>query len=291
MKVLINIVVIFSFLGFLSEVHGQDKFEAREILPDSLVYKIIEGDTLKLTLFYPDNVHQKKKFPAIVFYFGGGWSGGTTTQFEDQAKYFAARGMVAVLVDYRVQSRHKTTPFDAVRDAKSAIRYLRSNAKKLHINPKKIVASGGSAGGHLAAATAIIKGLEEPTEDISISSKANALVLYNPVIDNSKTGYGYNKVGDRYLEISPLHNIAKGAPPTLFLLGSKDPLIPVATAYEYQSKMQAIGSRCDVVIYEGQKHGFFNQWKENGPEYFRKTTVEVDAFLQAIKYLKGKATM
>ncbi|MFW2377147.1 MAG: alpha/beta hydrolase fold domain-containing protein, partial [Cellulophaga baltica] len=145
MKVLINIVVIFSFLGFLSEVHGQDKFEAREILPDSLVYKIIEGDTLKLTLFYPENVHQKKKFPAIVFYFGGGWSGGTTTQFEDQAKYFAARGMVTVLVDYRVQSRHKTTPFDAVRDAKSAIRYLRSKAKKLHINPKKIVASGGSA--------------------------------------------------------------------------------------------------------------------------------------------------
>ncbi|QWX84978.1 alpha/beta hydrolase [Cellulophaga sp. HaHaR_3_176] len=288
MKVLINILAILIFLVSFFEVYSQNPKSGREILPDTLVYKIVDADTLKLTFFYPEKVELNKKIPTIVFYFGGGWSGGSTTQFEDQAKYFATRGMVSVLVDYRVKSRHKATPFDAVRDAKSAIRYLRNNAKKLHIDPNKIVASGGSAGGHLAAATAIIKGLEEPNEDVSINSKANALVLYNPVIDNSKTGYGYDKVGDRYLEISPLHNIEKGAPTTLFLLGRKDPLIPVATAYVYQSKMEAVGSRCDVLIYEGQKHGFFNQWKEEGPEYFEKTTYDVDLFLQSIGYLKEK---
>lgn len=281
-------VVLFLFVAFL---YSQNKSEKTSGFSHEVIYKIVNEDTLKLQIFNPEKFKKRKKYSTMVFFFGGGWNGGSITQFESQANYFAARGMVTVLVDYRVKSRQNTTPFDAVEDAKSAMRFLRLNSKKYGINPKKMVASGGSAGGHLAAATSLITGLNDKNDDLTVSSKANALVLYNPVIDNSEEGYGYDRIGERYLEISPMHNITKGAPPTLFLLGSKDVLIPASTAYEYKAKMEAKGSRCDVIIYEGQGHGFFNQWKKEGPKYYNETTKEADIFLESIGFLKGKPTI
>jgi len=167
-----------------------------------------------------------------------------------------------------VKNRHETTPFESVKDAKSAIRFLKKNAKKFNIDVNKIVTAGGSAGGHLAAATTLLDSINESTDDLSISPKANALILYNPVIDNSEKGYGFERIGNRYLEFSPMHNIKKGAPPTIFFLGSKDKIIPVSTAYEFKNKMEAVGSKCDVFIYENQPHGFFNKWKKDGDEHY-----------------------
>lgn len=260
-------------------------------LGEAYIYKEIDSTQLKLYILYPDGFKTSKKYPTIVFYFGGGWKGGSLTQFEGQSKYFASRGMISVLVDYRVKKRHQTTPFEAVKDAKSAMRYLRANAKKLHINKNKIVASGGSAGGHLAAATALIDGLNEEGDDLKVSSKPNALVLFNPVIDNSEKGYGYERIGDRYLEISPMHSIKKGVPPTLFMMGTKDKHIPVATAEEYKTRMEAFGNRCDLHLYKDQPHGFFNKGKQKGDRYYFETIHETDLFLQSIGYLKGKATL
>ena len=282
------LIVTLICLLTITRVSGQYKVDVKQTSPQELIYKVINGDTLKLTLFYPKKI--KRKTPTIVFFFGGGWNGGSITQFEDQSKYFASRGMISILVDYRVKNRNKTTPFDAVRDAKSAVRYIREHAKELHVDPNRIAVSGGSAGGHLAAATSTLEGLDEPNEDLSVSTKANALILYNPVIDNSKNGYGYKRVGERYKEISPLHNIKKGVPPTIFFLGDKDKHIPVATAQDYKAKMEAIGSRCDLLVYKDQPHGFFNQWKKEGPKYFLITTYEADLFLESLGYLKGKPT-
>ncbi|XMO85345.1 alpha/beta hydrolase [Algibacter sp. AS12] len=256
-----------------------------------VIYKVVNNDSLMLRVYFPEKFKKSKKYPTIVFFFGGGWNGGSISQFEDQSKYFASRGMVTAVVDYRVKNRHNTSPFDAVKDVKSAMRYLKNHAKEFGVDTNKIVASGGSAGGHLAAATTLLSGLNEATDDLSVSPKANALILYNPVIDNSENGYGYERVGDRYLEISPLHNIAKGAPPTLFLLGTKDKYIPVATAQDYKARMEAVGSRCELIIYEGQEHGFFNQWKKEGPKYYKETNIAADKFLQSLGYLKGNATL
>ena len=283
--------IAFVLIGFSSflDLNSQYLGETLESSKEELVYKVIDSDTLRMSVFYPQKL--KKKHAAIVFFFGGGWNGGSITQFKDQATYFTSRGMVSILVDYRVKSRHNTTPFDAVRDAKSSIRFLRENRKALHIDSKKIAVAGGSAGGHLAAATSLIQGLEEPSEDTSISAKANALVLYNPVIDNSKSGYGYDSVGERYKEISPLHNITKGAPPTLFFIGDNDKYIPVSTARNFKSKLEAVGSRCDLFVYENQPHGFFNKWKKDGEAYFLETTYEADVFLESLGFIKGKPTI
>ena len=145
---------------------------------------------------------------------------------------------------------------------------------------------GGSAGGHLAAACGNIIGLEEDREDLTISSKPNALVLFNPVYDNSKDGFGYRRMNGRHLEISPLHNITKGAPPTIVFFGTKDKTTPVSSSKAYEKKMHDVGSRCDLFLYEGQEHSFFNRGK-----YFIETLRETDIFLESLGYLSGKPTI
>ncbi len=257
-----------------------------------LVYKVVDGDTLKMQLYSPDNWSTAKAYPTIVFYFGGGWNGGSLDQFRAQAGYFASRGMVTVLADYRVKSRHGTTPYESVKDAKSAVRYLKKNAANLQVDSTRMVTAGGSAGGHLAAAVALLPGVNESTDNLKIDTKVSAVILYNAVVDNGpgEGGFQHERMGENYLDISPIHHIEKGAPPTLLFLGAQDHLIPVSVAEEYKSKMDAVGSRCDIFIYEGQGHGFFNP-KVKTAEYYKKTTYEADKFLNSLGHIKGKPTI
>ena len=160
-----------------------------------LPYKKTDKGELSLHVFNPLNHKATDKRPCIVFFFGGGWTGGTPRQFYQQAKHFAARGMVAVSAEYRVKNVHGTTPFECVEDGKSAIRYVRQHADELGIDPNRIVASGGSAGGHVAACTGVIAGLEEEGEDVNVSSVPNAMILFNPCLDTTEKGYGLELVG------------------------------------------------------------------------------------------------
>ena len=281
-----TLLLFLTYPVFAQELH-LDMLNQNRHEPIEVTYKIVKTDTLNLVFRYPPNFEEAKNYPAIIFFFGGGWINGNVSHFKPQSEYFASRGMISVCADYRTESRHGTTPFEAVSDAKSAIRFLRKHAGELNIDVVKIVGSGGSAGGHLAAAASLLPGLDDPMDDLSVSSKANALVLFNPVFDNGPKGYGYERIGERYLEISPFHNIRKGAPPTIVFFGTKDKLIPVTTAKEYKKRMESVGSRCDLHLYEGQKHGFFNRSDESD-EYFIITVREADLFLISLKYLSGK---
>jgi acetyl esterase/lipase len=254
--------------------------QQKENPPVQIIYKKIDTTSLKLEILYPSNPVANKRYPCIVFFFGGGWLSGNINQFRSQAMYLTKRGMTCFLVEYRIKSKHNTTPFECLKDAKSAVRFIRKNAKDFHIHPDSIVASGGSGGGHLAAATATIDGYNEASDDLTVSAKPNALVLFNPVIDNGPGGYGFERIGKEYKNFSPLHNIHAGAPPTLFFLGTKDNLIPVETAQYFKTVMQKVGSRCELVLYEGEVHGFFNK-----QEYVEPTMSKVDAFLTSLHFL------
>ncbi|MEL7585318.1 MAG: alpha/beta hydrolase fold domain-containing protein [Prolixibacteraceae bacterium] len=248
---------------------------------DEVIYKQIDTVKLKMFIYKPVEFRKTVKYPTVVFFFGGGWVGGKIKQFDAFARHYASKNMLAVLVGYRVKERHGTTPFEALKDAKSAIRYLKENAKKIGVDPDKIVASGGSAGGHLAAACFTNETINEDRDNLGTSAKPNALVLFNPVIDNSKEGYGYDRIKEKYPEFSPLHNIREGFPPTIFFMGTKDKLIPVSTAELFKKKIEAVGGRCDLFFYEGQEHGFFNQ-----KVFHDDILLKVDEFLQSIEYLK-----
>jgi acetyl esterase/lipase len=149
------------------------------------VYKTVSGIELRLHVFSPGHGNSTAK-PAVVFFFGGAWTSGTVTQFVPQARHLTDRGMVAVIADYRVFGRHQTSPFEAVADAKSAVRWLRTHAPEFGVDPSRIVASGGSSGGHIALSAATFDAFDEPGEDTKISSKPDALVLFNPAVDTSR---------------------------------------------------------------------------------------------------------
>ena len=255
--------------------------------PDKVIsYKKIDGHDLKLHIFNPPGHKASDKSPAIVLFHGGGWKNGHPRTFYHQAKYLASRGMVAICPEYRIGSKHGTTPKECVKDAKSAMRWVRSHAEQLGIDSNRLAAGGSSAGGHMAAATALVKGFDEPGEDTSVSCRPGLLVLYNPVFDNSKKGYGYDRVKDYWQAFSPMHNIDKTAPPTLVLLGTADRLVPVATAEEYKKRMGQAGVRCELVLFKGVKHGAINRGSNH-----KKATLAVDRFLTSSGYLKDKPTI
>ena len=159
--------LLFLSTSFVCHSFGQDGKVAPPIKgAEHIVYKEASGSKLILNVFYPKgHVPKKDKRAAIVFFFGGGWSGGNPAQFEPHCEYLASRGMVAMTADYRVKSRQGTPPFECVKDGKSAVRWIRKNSDKLGIDPKRLAAGGGSAGGHVAAATGTVPGLEEEGED------------------------------------------------------------------------------------------------------------------------------
>ncbi|MBN1442273.1 MAG: alpha/beta hydrolase fold domain-containing protein, partial [Planctomycetes bacterium] len=265
--------------------------EAAETAPRpdrEIAYKRVGDVELRLHAFEPEGHRASDRRPAIVFFFGGGWVGGSPSQFYPQAAHLASRGMLAFCAEYRVASRHETTPFDCVRDGKSAIRWVRAHAAELGADPARIAAGGGSAGGHVAAAAAAVPGLEEEGEDRGVSPRPDALVLFNPVYDNGPDGWGHAKVKDRWREISPLHNIREGMPPAIVFLGTQDRLIPVETARRFQARMREVGSRSELVLFEGAGHGFFNHGRGDGSAY-RDTVRAMDRFLESLGYLASDA--
>jgi acetyl esterase/lipase len=254
---------------------------------ETMVYKKVDGKELKLFVDKPPGWTAADKRPAIVFFFGGGWVGGTPKQFERHSAYFATRGMIGIRVEYRTIAKgDKGPPLLSCADAKSAMRHVRANAAGLGIDPQRIAGSGGSAGGHLAAFTALLDGLDDPKDDLKVSCKPDALVLFNPVFNNGPGEWGHERVGKRYREFSPAHNVKKGAPPAIVFLGEKDDLIPVKVATDFEASMKKAGSRCDTHLYPGAGHGFFNK-----EPYYQQTVIESDKFLASLGWLKGEPTL
>ena len=252
--------------------------------PDkSLVYKKTDGKDLHLHVFLPKNWRKSDKRPGAVFFFGGGWVGGSPRQFYPQCHLLAQRGMVAISAEYRTKKSHGTDPRKCVEDGKSAARWIHEHASELGIDMDRFAIGGGSAGGHVAAATHFCEGFDAEGEDKAIPTTADALLLYNPVLDNGPGEYGHDRVKDYWKEISPAHNIegAKTVPPTLYMLGTKDKLIKVETAKRFQKAVQDAGGRMDLKLHQDAPHGFFNR-----PPHLEKTHKELTGFLADLGWIK-----
>ncbi len=265
------------------------------------VYKIVGDVKLKLYIYEPPGHKATDKSPAIVFFFGGGWTNGTPQQFEQQCRYLASRGIVSMTADYRVASRHQVKAVDCVRDAKSAVRWVRANAARLGIDPDRIAAGGGSAGGHIAACTATIAEFDEPSENQSISSKPNALVLFNPAAalasyegasDAARRQVESSQIVERAgidpKSISPAHHVTPGLPPTIMFFGTDDTLLGGAEYLARRAK--EAGGRCELVTYPGEQHGFFN-FGRGGNRAFLDTLRRSDEFLASLGWLSGQPTV
>jgi acetyl esterase len=234
--------------------------ETNGLKPDRVVtYKKVGEVTLKLHVFEPTGLKANDHRPAIVFFFGGGWAGGDPKQFYQQARALADLGMVAFSAEYRVKSRHQATPLECVKDAKSAIRWVREHAAELGVDPNRIVAGGGSAGGHIAACTGIIAGSEEAGENLQVSSVPNAMILFNPVLDTTAKGFGADRFRpEQQTELSPCQHVGQGMVPTIVFHGTGDTTVPFENAERFARLMKEAGNDCVLVPFEGRGHGFFN---------------------------------
>lgn len=256
------------------------------------VYKTVNGRQLSLYVLSPNEHILSCRRPAIAFFHGGSWTSGAPGEFTGQSKYFVSRGMVCAQVEYRLLNKETTEPPEiCIADAKSAIRWLRGHAENLGIDTNRIVAAGASAGGHLAAAAATITGCNDPMDALHIDPKPNALALFAPVYNNGPDGgWGAPRIGDRYEEFSPAYNIRKGMPPAIVFLGSVDIATKVSIAEKFRDDMKAVGSRSELVIFEGQGHGIFDFAKEKG-RWFRRTVLAMDTFFVSLGYLDGEPIM
>ncbi len=269
---------------------GVTNQENADLAKKKFTYKEIDGRKLSIYVTTPksENAKVDGKRPAIAFFHGGGWVGGKPGQFDEHAKYFATRGVVCFQVQYRLLSGKKPaqSPEICINDAKSAMRWIRKNGEKFNVDPNRIASAGGSAGGHLAAAIGTIDGCDDPTDDKKISAKSNAMILFNPVFDNGPGGWGTKRVGDRYAEFSPFHNISRDDPPAIIFLGSNDKLIPVKTVEKFAAKMKDSGVKCEFKIYQGKGHGFFNFGRDGNKAYMDTVTLS-DKFLASLGWIEG----
>lgn len=242
------------------DAYGSD--HAKEAMsPKLITYKTVhttKGDfDLKLHVFYPKHAGNAAR-PCIVFFHGGGWNSGAPTHYYRSARELSLLGLVAISVEYRIKNRHDGSALDSVRDVKSAMRWIRSHADKLKVDPDKIAALGSSAGGHLAAACATLSSFDEEGEDTTVSCVPNALLLVSPVLDNGPGGYGQYKkeVRENWKAFSPYHNVRKGIPPALVTVGTDEAkYLRVEVAKDLKRKMEEVGSRCELLIIEGLQHG------------------------------------
>lgn len=246
-----------------------------------LVYKKVGDRELKLHVFQPEGWKASDKRACFITIHGGGWTGMGPERMFSFADHFAKLGLVSISVQYRLASaKTNTTVFDCVKDVRSAVRYVKAHASELGIDPGKIIVSGGSAGGHLAASTAMFE-VNENSDDLSVSPVPNALVLLFPVIDTSKEGYGNARIGERWQEISPAHNVRAGLPPTITFHGTSDPTTPFKGAQIFHEAMLKAGNRSELVIHEGGDHGYLMRTQPLYDECLAKT----DAFLKSLNLL------
>ncbi|MFM2141937.1 MAG: hypothetical protein RLZZ476_481 [Verrucomicrobiota bacterium] len=247
-----------------------------------LVYKKVGDRELKLHVFQPDGWKASDKRACFITIHGGGWTGMGPERMFSFADHFAKLGLVSISVQYRLASvKTNTTVFDCVKDVRSAVRYVKAHGNELGIDPGKIIVSGGSAGGHLAASTAMFDGVNEEGDDLKISPVPNALALLFPVIDTSKQGYGNAKIGERWQEISPAHNVRPGLPPTITFHGTADPTTPFKGAQIFHEAMLKAGNRSELVIHEGGDHGYLMRT----PPLYDECLAKTDAFLKSLNLL------
>jgi len=214
-------------------------------MTDRAVYKTVKGIDLRLELFHPSDDTPALR-PAVLIIHGGGWHIGGPEKYHNMAREFTDAGFTAACMQYRLLADGHSV-FDAVEDARDAFNYLLAHAEDLHIDPERIVVFGSSAGGHLAAMLPLGKPTIAPA----------AFVLMNPVLDTSPEGFGHEEIGEKWKDISPLHQSVDALPPTLIFHGTNDGTVPFAGAAAFTEAARAAGKTCELHPQEGAGHNYW----------------------------------
>jgi len=275
-------------------------------LQEDVVYGRAGSVELKMDIAAPDNL--SSPVPAVVCIHGGAWQAGSKNDYRPHIFMLASLGYVAAAVSYRFAPEH---PWPAqIEDVKCAVRYLRSHASDLHIDPSRIGALGHSAGGHLALLLGLLDekdGFNNSGGNGGISSKVQAVVNLSgptdlrtwrawPEADEQfKLDFGKDSDGiladligtddrnsDAAVLASPVSYIDAGDPPVLTFHGDQDPVVPVDQAETLHEALRKAGVSEELVVVKGAAHGFTQ-------EQLMTAVAKIKVFLDKTLQTAGKA--
>jgi acetyl esterase/lipase len=252
--------------GLTTAVHAQQ-------LP-----KLPEGVKAQTDLEYVKDGHERQKLdlylpekaegplPLIVWIHGGGWQGGSKNGCP--VLFLTTKGYAVASINYRL-SQHAQFPAQ-IEDCKTAIRWLRANAKKYNLDSDHVGVAGGSAGGHLVAllgTTGGVKELEGKGGHSDQSSRVQAVVdLFGPA-DLTKMGGKPDSAVAKLLggpvqenkekaaKASPVTYVSKESAPFLILHGDKDPTVPYSQSEMLEEALKKAGVEVTLVNVKGAGHG------------------------------------
>jgi acetyl esterase/lipase len=248
-----------------------------------IVYARYGAREMRLDLFLPKT--HTGAMPAVVYVHGGGWSGGNKGAFARHAAHMATLGFVGACVEYRLSGEAKYPA--AWEDVQNAVRWVRQHAKEYNVDPGRIGAAGGSAGGHLVgllgtkgrgdAAVQAVAAFNPAVDLVDIGQRAPAAASVVKFL-----GASYAENPKLWREASPVEHVSKQSPPFLFLHGTKDMTVPYAQSVTMMEKLKAAGVRAEIFTAEDAGHTFFNR-----PPWFEPTLKRMAEFFVSTLGTKG----
>lgn len=250
-----------------------------------VTYKHSAGRPREMEIYFPPNHDPSKaKVPGLILFHGGSWTGGTLQQFRFACAYFASRGLVTATANYQMlaKSEAEKLPLGETRkrvcitDAKSAIRWFKQHAAELGMDPSRVIAGGGSAGGHISALATLNPGLNDPSDPDGIDTAAVAYLWFNPALAPDDSGDP---------EVDILRHLKREQAPSITFFGTQDNWLK---GWEQAaSKLSGLGhSGSEQWFAQGEAHSFFNK------EPWRSVTLRAaDRFLTRLGLLTGEPTL
>ena len=274
-----------------SEVGPTKGNETNEVTPltllgaETFIFKKVGETEIRLHVVKPKDWKASDRRPCLVSFFGGGWTSGTPAKSITYAKWAAKYGLVGVAPDYRTRKRFDAKPEDCVADGRAAVRWIQDHAKELGIDPAKIVVQGSSAGGHVAAWTAIPDPVaSDLASDPAPSPVPMGLILLWPVTDTGTNGYGGPKRFEndevRANNLSVTGRMHGKMPPTLVFHGTADATVKYANTEEFLAKMKANGNECELISFLGAPHS------PNSSKWGEAAAVKAKIEQESLKFLE-----
>ncbi len=228
----------------------------KELLKSATTYVYVNhnGFDLIAHVFFPEGEVTTPR-PAIVFFHGGFWDVSMVPQFVPHAHHFTSRGMVAICFEYRISSKHQSTPLDAIDDSIFTLNWLNASAGELGIDLTKMVFSGAAGGAYLS----LLLGMRKD-KDLSPPFRPKALILFSALVNTTTKG----QLSDRFpttklsTKLSPSRLVRRKLPPMIFFHGTSDRVTPFSEIATFCRRMRWRGNRCQLIDFNGAEHSFFN---------------------------------
>lgn len=256
--------------------------------PQVLIYRRVGARPLRAYVFIAKAPGKDR--PAVLLFHGGGWRIGEPAWLFDRARELAAKGVVAVSIEYRL-SNDGLSPIDAVEDACAAFAWAREQAEVLGIDPSRVAGYGVSAGGHLVAAAATLPSVNG--RSLTSLERPNALVMFSPALDMARNEYFMELMAGKSdpSRYSPAEFVNRSLPPTLVIQGEEDTIVLARDARSFCAAAEKAGATCQLQVYPGVGHLLTRNLKvqykdfDSDPAFGADAHRREDAFLVSVGYI------